>query len=48
MLQKIQPGAWFEVIPGAGHWVQYEAAEEFNRVLLGRLGAVQEPQPRGA
>ena len=29
-LRSVQPDARFEVIPGAGHWVQYEAAERFN------------------
>jgi 2-hydroxy-6-oxonona-2,4-dienedioate hydrolase len=33
VLRGFQPGARFEVIPGAGHWVQYEAAERFNAVL---------------
>lgn len=32
-LRQIQPAARFEVIPGAGHWVQYEAAERFNPLL---------------
>jgi 2-hydroxy-6-oxonona-2,4-dienedioate hydrolase len=32
-LRAVQPGARFEVIPGAGHWVQYEAAESFNTLL---------------
>jgi 2-hydroxy-6-oxonona-2,4-dienedioate hydrolase len=32
-LRAIQPEARFEVIPGAGHWVQYEAAERFNPLL---------------
>jgi 2-hydroxy-6-oxonona-2,4-dienedioate hydrolase len=32
-LRKIQPGAGFEVILGAGHWVQYEAADRFNPLL---------------
>ena len=32
-LRSIQPGARFEVIPGAGHWVQFEAAERFNPLL---------------
>ena len=32
-LRNIQPGARFEVIPGAGHWVQYEAADRFNPLL---------------
>jgi pimeloyl-ACP methyl ester carboxylesterase len=34
LLRQIQPDAAFEVIPGAGHWVQYEAAEAFDAVLL--------------
>jgi pimeloyl-ACP methyl ester carboxylesterase len=33
-LRRIQPDVRFRVIPGAGHWVQYEAAAEFNRTLL--------------
>jgi len=32
-LRSVQPAARFEVIPGAGHWVQYEAAERFNPLL---------------
>jgi 2-hydroxy-6-oxonona-2,4-dienedioate hydrolase len=32
-LRSIQPGARFEVVTGAGHWVQYEAAEKFNPLL---------------
>ena len=36
-LQQFRPGATFDVIPGAGHWVQYEAADEFNRLLRARL-----------
>ncbi|HEY1431673.1 MAG TPA: alpha/beta fold hydrolase [Stellaceae bacterium] len=32
-LRNIQPDARFEVIPGAGHWVQYEAADRFNALL---------------
>jgi 2-hydroxy-6-oxonona-2,4-dienedioate hydrolase len=32
-LRSIQANARFEVIPGAGHWVQYEAADRFNPVL---------------
>jgi pimeloyl-ACP methyl ester carboxylesterase len=33
VLRSFQPAARFEVIPGAGHWVQYEAADRFNAVL---------------
>ncbi len=32
-LRSVQPQARFEVIPGAGHWVQYEAADAFNPLL---------------
>ena len=32
-LRLFQPQASFEVVPGAGHWVQYEAADRFNRRL---------------
>jgi pimeloyl-ACP methyl ester carboxylesterase len=37
-LRNIQPDARFEVIPGAGHWVQYEAADEFNPLLADIAG----------
>jgi len=33
VLRSFQPGARFEVIAGAGHWAQYEAADRFNQVL---------------
>jgi pimeloyl-ACP methyl ester carboxylesterase len=32
-LRSVQPAARFEVIPAAGHWVQYEAADRFNSLL---------------
>jgi pimeloyl-ACP methyl ester carboxylesterase len=32
-LQRIQPEARFAVVPGAGHWVQYEAADRFNVLI---------------
>jgi pimeloyl-ACP methyl ester carboxylesterase len=32
-LRSVQPRARFEVIEGAGHWVQYEAADQFNPLL---------------
>jgi pimeloyl-ACP methyl ester carboxylesterase len=32
-LRSFQPQARFEVIDGAGHWVQYEAADRFNPLL---------------
>jgi len=37
VLRGIDPELVEAVIPGAGHWVAYEAAEEFNAVLLGIL-----------
>jgi 2-hydroxy-6-oxonona-2,4-dienedioate hydrolase len=33
ILRGVQPGARFAVVPRAGHWVQYEAAEPFNALL---------------
>jgi pimeloyl-ACP methyl ester carboxylesterase len=33
VLDAIQPGLRFEIIPGAGHWVAYEAADRFNPIL---------------
>jgi pimeloyl-ACP methyl ester carboxylesterase len=33
LLRQFQPEAPFHVVAGAGHWVQYEAAAEFNRLL---------------
>ena len=38
-LRSFQPGARFEVVAGAGHWVQYEAAERFNPVLAEIAGS---------
>jgi 2-hydroxy-6-oxonona-2,4-dienedioate hydrolase len=32
-LKQFQPQATFDVFPGVGHWVQYEAAGPFNRRL---------------
>jgi 2-hydroxy-6-oxonona-2,4-dienedioate hydrolase len=39
-LEEFRPGASFEIFPDAGHWVQYEAHEAFNR----RLAALAKPQ----
>jgi 2-hydroxy-6-oxonona-2,4-dienedioate hydrolase len=33
ILRSIQPEAPFATVPGAGHWVQFEAAEQFNPLL---------------
>jgi 2-hydroxy-6-oxonona-2,4-dienedioate hydrolase len=38
-LREFQPRASFDIFPGAGHWVQYEAAEPFNRRLRELLKA---------
>lgn len=38
LLRAARPEASVLVIPGAGHWVAYEAAERFNAWLLERLG----------
>jgi 2-hydroxy-6-oxonona-2,4-dienedioate hydrolase len=40
-LREFQPQASFEVFPGAGHWVQYEAAERFNHRLRELVKAAQ-------
>jgi 2-hydroxy-6-oxonona-2,4-dienedioate hydrolase len=32
--RALVPDIRIDVIPGAGHWVQYEAAEAFNQRLL--------------
>jgi len=32
-LRAIQPSLRFEIIPGAGHWVAYEATDQFNPLL---------------
>lgn len=33
-VREVHPDVDFRVIPDAGHWVQYEASEAFNQVLL--------------
>jgi pimeloyl-ACP methyl ester carboxylesterase len=33
ILRGFQPKARFVVVPGAGHWVQFEAAERFNALI---------------
>jgi pimeloyl-ACP methyl ester carboxylesterase len=34
---KLDPDCQFHIVEDGGHWVAYERAEEFNRVLLGML-----------
>jgi len=41
-LRQFQPQAPFEIVPDAGHWVQFEAAETFNRLLRSLLAAMDE------
>ena len=33
ILRGFQANARFAVVPGAGHWVQYEAADPFNALI---------------
>ncbi len=42
-LRQFQPQALVEIVPGAGHWVQFEAADTVNRLLPALLGATGEP-----
>jgi len=37
-VEAIHPGVDFRVVPGSGHWVQYEAADAFNALLPDVLG----------
>jgi 2-hydroxy-6-oxonona-2,4-dienedioate hydrolase len=32
-LRSVQPAARFALVPGAGHWVQYEAPDRFNELI---------------
>ena len=34
IVRDLRPDAQFVVLPGAGHWVQYEEADAVNRLLL--------------
>jgi len=43
VLRAIDPGLMEAVIPGAGHWVAYEAADAFNAALLRVLAAREAP-----
>ncbi|MGH6981171.1 MAG: alpha/beta fold hydrolase, partial [Stellaceae bacterium] len=40
-LRSLQPEALFHVVRNIGHWVQYEGADEFNRVLLDWLAGMR-------
>lgn len=39
LFRAIRPDCAFHVVPGAGHWVQYEAPEAVNRLLADFLAA---------
>jgi pimeloyl-ACP methyl ester carboxylesterase len=39
LVQRLHPHSDFVVVPGAGHWVQYEAAAQVNRLLLAFMTA---------
>jgi 2-hydroxy-6-oxonona-2,4-dienedioate hydrolase len=39
VLNEIHPGLRFDIIPGAGHWVAYEAADRFNPILAEIIGS---------
>ncbi|MDF1856295.1 alpha/beta hydrolase [Pseudooceanicola sp.] len=36
-VERIKPGSEFHVIPDMGHWVQYQAADQVNDILMRRL-----------
>jgi pimeloyl-ACP methyl ester carboxylesterase len=37
IIRAARPDVDLRIIKGAGHWVAYEAAEEFNAMLRGML-----------
>ncbi|MBD0271573.1 MAG: alpha/beta fold hydrolase [Acetobacteraceae bacterium] len=37
VLRSVRPDAWTGMVPGAGHWVSYEAAPAFDAMLLDML-----------
>ena len=41
LLRSIDPESRFEIMPGIGHWAQYEGAADFNRILLDVLASVE-------
>ena len=41
LFRELKPDFEMNVIPGAGHWVAYEAAEAFNKVLIDKLAAAK-------
>ena len=43
VLRRYRPEIVFRVIPDAGHWVMYEQAEAFNRVVIELLAWPLQP-----
>ena len=41
LMRTIRPGVDCRIIEGAGHWVMYEAADEFNATILEQLGGIE-------
>ena len=48
LLRTIDPQSEFVVVPGAGHWVQYEAPEAFNTALDTILSSTRPRAARGS
>lgn len=47
ILRQLRPGVEIAIIPGAGHWVAYEAADTFNTILIDYL-KLDVPSIRGS
>ena len=43
VLRSTHPGLEFRVVPNAGHWVMYEQADAFNRILSSLLRVMPAP-----
>jgi 2-hydroxy-6-oxonona-2,4-dienedioate hydrolase len=44
-LDRLRPGARFHLLPDAGHWVMYESADAFNRLLRDTLAPHGDSHP---
>ena len=44
-LDRLRPGARFHLLPDAGHWVMYESADAFNRLLRDTLAPHDDGHP---
>jgi pimeloyl-ACP methyl ester carboxylesterase len=47
ILRGVQPGVDFRAVPGAGHWLSYEAAGTFNPMLRDMLARSRSPAAVG-